>query len=93
MPVKISYCSSSQKCLKVTYLGHTAVNNKVSAVDEAALITGQEYNGMCLLNGLTETTSGEVNLTALTLGLVIAQPILEKRSATRKLAWFVMFNE
>lgn len=86
MPVKVSHCSSFQKCLKVTYLGHTTVNNKVSAVDEAALIAGQEDNGMRLLNGLTETSSGEVNLTALTLGLIITQPVLEKRSANRKLA-------
>lgn len=64
-----------------TYLGHATVNDKVGAVDEAGLVTGEEDDGLGLLNGLTEAASGEVDLTAVALGLVVAEPVLEKRSA------------
>jgi hypothetical protein len=36
---------------------------------------------MRLLNGLAEASCGEVDLAAVTLGLIITQPVLQKRSA------------
>jgi len=65
----------------MTYLGHATVNNEVSSVDKAALVAGKEDDGVGLLDGLTETAGGEVNLTTETLGLVVAQPVLEKGGA------------
>lgn len=60
---------------------HTAINHKVSAVDKAALITSQEENGLGLLNRLAEAARGEVDFAAVTLGLVVAEPVLEEGSA------------
>lgn len=61
-----------------TYLAQTTVDKEISAVDEAALITGQEHNSMGLLNSLAEATTREVNLTTEALGVVVAEPILEE---------------
>lgn len=36
---------------------------------------------MCLFNGLAEPSCREVNLATVTLGLIITQPVLQKRSA------------
>lgn len=36
---------------------------------------------MGLLDGLTKTAGGEVNLTTETLGLVVTEPVLEKGGA------------
>lgn len=38
---------------------------------------------MSLLNGLAETSGREVDFTTEPLGLVIAQPVLKKRSAAK----------
>lgn len=59
-------------------LAHTTINGEVMSVDEAGLIAGQEDNSVSLLNGLTEATGGEVNLTAITLLLVITEPVLKQ---------------
>ena len=64
-------------------LGHAAVNNEIAAVDEASLVGSQEQNSLCLLNSLAEATRGEVDLTPVTLGLVVSKPVLEKRSVER----------
>jgi hypothetical protein len=61
--------------------GHTAIDNKISAVNEAALVTGKEEYRLSLLNGLAKATSGEVNFTTVALGLVVAEPVLEEGSA------------
>jgi hypothetical protein len=60
---------------------HAAVNHKVCTVDEAALVAGQEENTLSLLDSLSEATSWEVNFAAVTLGLVVAKPVLEEGSA------------
>lgn len=65
----------------LTNLAHSTVNNKVSSVDEAALVAGEEDDSVGLLDGLTETAGREVNLATETLGLVIAQPVLKKGGA------------
>lgn len=56
------------------------------SVDEAGLITGQEEHGLSLLNGLSESSSWEVNLSPQTLWLVISEPILQERSVERSRA-------
>jgi hypothetical protein len=61
--------------------GHTTVNNEISAIDEAALVAGKEQYCLSLLDSLAETTSGEVDFATVTLGLVIAEPVLEEGSA------------
>lgn len=60
---------------------HTAINHKVRAVDEAALIASQEENGLSLLNRLAEAAGREVDFAAVTLGLVVAKPVLEEGGA------------
>ena len=68
-----------------TYLGQSTVHHKVSRVDEAALVAGKEEHCLGLLDGLAETTRGEVDLAAVALGLVVAQPVLKQRSAVHVL--------
>ena len=63
------------------YLAHATVNNKVGSIDKAALVTGQEDHRMSLLNGLSEPSHGEMHFAAVTLGLVITQPVLQEWSA------------
>lgn len=65
-----------------TYLAQSTINCKVSAIDKAALIARQEHDRMSLFNGLAESTTGEVHFTTESLGLVIAQPVLQQGSAT-----------
>jgi hypothetical protein len=60
---------------------HTAVNNEISAVDEAALVAGKEENCLGLLHSFAKTASGEVDFAAVTFGLVIAEPVLQERGA------------
>lgn len=62
-------------------LSHTTINHKVSAVDETALVAGKEKHGLGLLDGLTEAAAGEVHLATVALGLVVSEPVLQKRSA------------
>lgn len=62
-------------------LGHSAIYNEVRAVDEAGLVAGQEENGLSLLNGLTKTAAGEVDLTAVALLLVVTEPVLKEGCA------------
>lgn len=61
----------------VTHLCHTTVNNKVCAVDEAALIAGQEQNGLGLFDRFSKSAGREMNLASMTLGLIVAEPVLE----------------
>jgi len=67
-------------------LGHATVNNEVAAVDKAGLVGSQEQDSLCLLDSLAETARWEVNLTPVTLGLVISQPVLEERCVERRRA-------
>lgn len=62
-------------------LGHTTVDDKVCAVDETALVAGQEENCLRLLNGFAKATAGEVDFAAVALLGVITEPVLEKGSA------------
>ena len=64
-----------------TYLCHTPVNDKVGPVHEAAFVAGQEENGLGLLDGFAEAAGGEVDLTAVALGCVVAEPVLKQGRA------------
>lgn len=64
----------------MAYLCHSTINHEIGTVNEATLITSQEDNSSSLLNSLSETSSGKVNFSSQTLGGIIAQPILKKRS-------------
>ncbi|KAI6762150.1 hypothetical protein HG531_002703 [Fusarium graminearum] len=55
-------------------------------VDKARLITSQEDNGVSLLNSLAESSHGEVDLTSVSLSLVITKPVLQKRCVERRRA-------
>jgi hypothetical protein len=64
------------------YLGQSSIDHKVCGIDEAALIAGEEHHSLSLLNGFAKTTGWKVNLAAMTLRLVVAEPVLEQRSAS-----------
>ena len=53
-------------------LGHSTIHDKVRRIDKAALVAGKEDGGLRLFNGLTEPPSGEMNLSAVTLRLIVA---------------------
>lgn len=65
-------------------LGQASIDNKVSGIDKAAFIAGKEDHCVRLLNGLTKAACGEVHFTTEALRLVIAKPVLEKRSALHR---------
>ncbi len=74
-------CFSGRTGRRCVALCHSAVNDEIRAVDEAGLVASQEENCLSLLDGLSETASGEVNLTAMALFSVVAKPVLEQGSA------------
>ena len=63
-----------------TNLGHSAINDEVGAVDEAALVAGKEHNSMRLLDGFAKATRGKMNLATMTLDLIVTQPVLQQGS-------------
>lgn len=64
-----------------TYLRHTAVNHKVGPVDKAAFVAGEEEDGMGLLDGFAEAAGWEMDLAAVALGCVVAEPVLKQGRA------------
>lgn len=61
--------------------GHAAIDNEVGAVDEAALVAGEEEDGLGLLDGFAEAAGWEVDGAARTLDFVVSEPVLEEGSA------------
>lgn len=61
-------------------LGQSAIHDEIRGIDEAALVAGKKYHRVRLLDGLAESTSGEVHFTTEALCLVVAEPVLEERS-------------
>ena len=72
----ISYPPQQVPNVKITYLGHSTVNNKIVTVDEAAFVAGKENHCVRLFNGLAESSGREVHLTTEPLRFIITQPIL-----------------
>jgi hypothetical protein len=68
-----------------SYLGQPSVDDHVVGIDEAALVAGEEEYGLCLLDGLAESAAREVDLAAVALGLVVAEPVLEEWCALSEL--------
>ena len=69
-----------------TYLGHTAVNHEILAINEAAFITGKEQDSVGLLDSLAKPSSREVDLATMALCCIIAQPVLQERSASKNVS-------
>ena len=66
---------------RFTYPSHATVNDEIRAVDEAAFVASEEEDGLGLLDGFTEAAAGKVDLAAVALGRVVAEPILEEGGA------------
>lgn len=64
-----------------TYLRHPPINDKIRPVDEGTLVAGEEEHGLSLLDGFAEAAGGEVDLAAVALGGVVAEPVLEEGRA------------
>ncbi|KAI5289273.1 hypothetical protein KEM52_000840, partial [Ascosphaera acerosa] len=64
-----------------TDLGHSAINDEVGAVDEAGLIGSEKEHSLSLFDSFSEAPGGKVYLAPETLGLIIAKPVLQQRSA------------
>lgn len=56
------------------------------AINKARLVTGQEDNSMSLLNSLAKSSRREMNLSPVTLSLVITKPVLQERRVQRRRA-------
>lgn len=65
-------------------LPHSNRRNAYLAINKARLITGQEQDGLRLLNSLTKPSTREMNLSSMSLRHIITQPILQKRSIQRR---------
>lgn len=65
-----------------TYLGHTAIHDKVGPVDKAALVAGQEHDGVGLFDGLAESTARKMDLAPMTLGRAVSKVVLQERGAS-----------
>ena len=59
------------------YLRHTAVDGKIGAIDETAFIAREEKDSLGLLDGFAEAAGWEVDLAAMALFGVIAEPVLQ----------------
>ena len=66
-------------------LGHASIDDKVGAVDEAALVGREEEHRLRLLNRLAEAAGWKVHFAAVALGGVVAEPVLEEGSAGSRL--------
>lgn len=64
-----------------THLGHAAINDEIGPVHKTALIASEEDNGLGLLDGFAEAASWKMHFAALSLGYIVAEPVLEERRA------------
>lgn len=63
---------------KYTYLRHTPINDEIGTIDKRTLITRQKHHGVRDFNGFAEPTSGEMDFAPMTLGNVVAEPVLQE---------------
>lgn len=73
-----------------TYLGHSSINNKLSRVHEAALVTGKEQDCLSLFDSLAEPASWEMDLTTVSLCCVITKPVLEEWRAVVDVSYLLL---
>ena len=64
-------------------LGQATVDDEIRGINEAALVAGQEDDGVGLFDGLSETAGREVNLATEALLLVITEPVLQQGGVER----------
>ena len=64
-----------------TCLRHSTIDDKIRPIDETALVTGKEEDGLGLFDCFAEATGWEVDLAAMAFSCVVAQPVLEEGSA------------
>lgn len=64
-----------------THLGQSAIDYKISTVDEAALVAREEQDSLGLFDGLAEAAAREVDFAAVAFGGVVAEPVLEEGCA------------
>ena len=64
-----------------TDFSHPSIYDEIGTVDKATLVTGEEENGLRLLDSFAPTTGGEVDLATFALLDIVSKPVLEKRCA------------
>jgi len=57
-------------------LCHASIDNEVRPIYEAALVAGEEEDGVGLFDGFAEASGWEMDLAAVALGCVVAEPVL-----------------
>lgn len=67
-----------------THPRHAPIDHEVGPVHEAALVAGEEEHGLGLLDGLAEAAGREVDLAAVPLGRVVAEPVLQEGRAVKR---------
>ena len=60
------------------YPGQPAIDYKVGPVDEAALITSEEEDGLRLLNSFAKAAGRKMDLAAMALSRIVTEPVLEE---------------
>lgn len=60
-------------------LCQTPVDGEIGGIDKATLITGEEDDGVGLLDRFTETTGWEMDFATESFLLVVSQPVLQQR--------------
>lgn len=60
---------------------HASIDDKVGSVHEAALVAGEKKDCLGLFYGFAEAAGWEMDFAAVTLGLIVAKPVLEERCA------------
>ena len=59
-------------CQQRTHLTHASINHKVCPINEATLVASEEQDSLRLFDSFTESASGKVNLTSMSLGCIVA---------------------
>lgn len=73
--------SSDEMSEVKTHLGHAAIHDEIGAVHKTALVAREEDHGLGLLDGFAEAAGWKVHFAALSLGYIVAEPVLEERRA------------
>ena len=62
---------------------HATVDDEVGAIDEAALVAGEEHDCLGLLDGFAEAAVWEVDFASVALFGIITEPVLQQRRVQR----------
>lgn len=72
----------------MTHLSHTAINHLVMPIHKAALVTRKPQYSLSLFDRFTEAARRKMDLTTITFGGVVAEPVLEEWRAERIFSHF-----